>query len=175
MYHAGCPDNNFMKTVQEVYQESIERIQSVDAIAEVSSKILELTDALYKKELQNWSADMISRAITSLAILRVNLGQTMANSVAMYDISYLHRKMRYASEWQPTKQALMEEIGKATVQDIESQVLQTIAEDQESELKNKHYAEQLRILYDSTETLITAMQSRLSVLKQERSESRYQT
>lgn len=163
-----------MKTVQEVYQESLDKIAEVDAITKVTSKITEITNALYRKELQEWSGDEISRAILSLAVLRVRLGQEMANAVAFYDISYLHRKMRYASEWQPTKMSLTRELGKATVQDIETEVLLNIANEQESEIKSKHYAEQLRILYDSTETLITAMQSRLSMLKQEMRESSYQ-
>jgi len=97
----------------------------------------------------------------------------MANAVAYYDISYTYRKMRYASEWKPTKAALSMELKRATIQDIDSEILANIAQEQEDELKNKHYAEQLRTLYDSTETLITAMQSRLGVLKQERYETRH--
>lgn len=161
-----------MKTVEEIYQESLERISSVDAITEVQGKIMEITDALYTKELSEWTGDQVSRAIASLAVLRVNLGREMSNAVAYFDISYLHRKISYANEWKPTKDALNKTMSKATVQDVESEVMQKIADEYEAELKNKHYAEQLRILYDSTETLITALQSRLGVLKAEKYESR---
>ena len=162
-----------MKKPDELYNESLARIQGVDAITEVSKKILEITNALYQNELKDWDGDKLSRAITSLAVLRVNLGKEMANAVAYYDISYTYRKMRYASEWKPTKAALSMELKRATIQDIDSEILANIAQEQEDELKNKHYAEQLRTLYDSTETLITAMQSRLGVLKQERYETRH--
>jgi vancomycin resistance protein YoaR len=161
-----------MKTADQLYNESLERINTVDAITEISKKILEITNALYQNELKDWDGDKLSRAITSLAILRVNLGQEMANAVAYYDISYTYRKMRYASEWKPTKDKLNKQLKRATIQDIDSEIMQQIADEQEAELKNKHYAEQLRTLYDSTETLITAMQSRLGILKQEMYESR---
>lgn len=163
-----------MKTVDEIYQESLSKINSVQIITEISVKIKEITDALYNAELREWTGDEISRAITSLATLRVNLGREMVDAVAYFDISYLHRKMSYANEWKPTKSELNKTMTKATVQDIDSEVMNKIAEEYEAELKNKHYAEQLRILYDSTETLITALQSRLGVLKAERYESRTQ-
>lgn len=163
-----------MKTANELYNESLERINEVDAITEIAGKVLEITNALYQRELGNWTPDQLSRAIASLAVLRVNLGQEMANAVAYYDISYTYRKMRYASEWKPTKAALNQELKRATIQDIDSEIMQEIAAEQEEELKNKHYAERLRTLYDSTETLITAMQSRLGILKQERYEARHQ-
>ena len=164
-----------MKTADQLYNESLERINTVDAITQISKKILEVTNALYQNELKNWDGDKLSRAITSLAVLRVNLGQEMANAVAYYDISYTYRKMRYASEWKPTKAALNMELKRATIQDIDSEIMQNIATEQEAELKNKHYAEQLRTLYESTETLITALQSRLGILKQERYETRHQS
>jgi len=162
-----------MKTAKELYNESLAEINQISVITDISNKIKEITDALYKKDLQNWSGDKLSRAISSLAVLRVNLGIDMVNAVAYADMSYLSRKMTYASEWNPTKQHLTAMANKATVQDIESEVLMKIADQQESELKAKHYAEQLRIMYDSTETLIMALQSRLGVLKQEKQETRH--
>lgn len=161
-----------MKTVDEVYQESCERIEKAEVVGEVAVKIREITTALYQNELRDWGGDEVSRAITSLAILRVNLGREMADSVAYFDISYLHRKITYANQWKPTKDRLNKVMTRATVQDIDSDIMGQIADEYEAELKNKHYAEQLRILYDSTETLITALQSRLGVLKQDRYESR---
>jgi hypothetical protein len=161
-----------MKTVDQIYNESVEKIQSVAAITEVSNKIQEITNALYQGELKDWNGDRISRAIASLAVLRVNLGREMTDAVAYFDISYLHRKISYANEWKPTKAELNAKMTKATVQDVDSEVMIKIAEEYENELKNKHYAEQLRILYDSTETLITALQSRLGVLKAEQYEMR---
>ena len=162
-----------MKTTKQIYEESLAEIKSVDIISDISNKIIEITEALYKKDLQNWSGDQISRAITNLAVLRVNLGQDMVNAVAYADMSYLSRKMTYASEWNPTKQHLTALANKATVQDIESEVAIKIAQIQEDEIKAKHYAEQLRILYGSTETLIMALQSRLGVLKMEKQETRH--
>lgn len=162
-----------MKTVNEIYQESINRINNTEIVTQIGWKIKEITDALYNSELRDWSGDEISRAISSLAVLRVNLGREMADAVAYFDISYLHRKISYANEWKPTKSELNKIMTKATVQDIDSEVMIKISEEYENELKNKHYAEQLRILYDSTETLITALQSRLGVLKADRYESRH--
>jgi len=163
-----------MKTINEVYEDSIDRISKVDLLNEVSSKIFEITNALYKKELGKWSGDELSRAVLSLAVLRVRLGETMVNAVAYYDISYMHRKMRYANEWQPTKSHLNNVLNKATVQDVDNAIIKKLEDNLEEEVKYKHYAEQLRTLYDSTETLITALQTRLGVLKQERAESQYQ-
>lgn len=163
-----------MKTPNELYQESLKEIEMVEVINEVSLKIKEITDALKKRELANWTGDQISRAVASLAVLRVNLGTEVANSVAFYDMAYLSRKLKYANEWKPTKDAINKRINKATVADIDSEIMQKLEGDIEAELKGKHYAGQLKILYDSTETLITSLQSRLSILKQERYETRHQ-
>lgn len=162
-----------MKTVQEVYKESIERINKEPVITGIAGEIKRITEAMEKVELQNWSPDQLSRALTKLAVLRVNLGQEMADAVTYYDLSYLHRKIKYASEWKPTKDQLNKVLNKATIQDIDSVIVEKIAPDSQDEIKQKHYAETLRILYDSTETLITALQSRIGVLKQERQESRF--
>jgi len=43
-----------MKKPDELYNESLARIQGVDAITEVSKKILEITNALYQNELKDW-------------------------------------------------------------------------------------------------------------------------
>ena len=162
-----------MKTIEEVYQESLARIEKAEPITEIAKEIKRVTDALGKNELSGWSADLLSRAFTKIAILRVNLGAEMANAVTYYDISYLNRKIRYAAEWKPTKDKLSRTLKRATIQDIDSAIQEKLADLQMDELKNKHYAEALKILYDSTETLITTLQSRLSVLKQERKEARY--
>ena len=164
-----------MKTPTELYNESLAEIEKIDVLNEVSLKIREITDALYSKDLSNWTGDQISRAITSLAVLRVNLGVEVANSVAFYDMSYLSRKVKYANEWKPTKDALNQRLQKATNADIDSEIMQKLESDIEEELKGKHYSGQVRILYDSTETLITALQSRLGIIRAERYESRHQT
>lgn len=160
------------KSLDEVYNETLNKINNEHALNEISKEILKITSALAKAELQNWSADMISRAITKLAVYRVNLGIEMANSVMKYDYSYINRKMKYASEWKPSKDKLNDELKKATVQDVDSYIMQKIQSVQIEELNSKFMAERLRVLYESTETLITALQSRLGVLKQERIEAK---
>jgi hypothetical protein len=48
-----------MKTAKELYEESLAEIERVNVISDISNKIKEITDALYQKELQNWSGDQI--------------------------------------------------------------------------------------------------------------------
>jgi hypothetical protein len=163
-----------MKTLQEVYNSSLDQINTQSCINDIVKEIQLVTTALQNKEISKWTGDELSRALTKVAILRVNLGIEMADAIAYYDFSYLHRKITYASEWKPTKQRLNETLNKATVQDIDSDIQQRIEEKSTEELKNKHYAERLRIVYDATETLISSLQTRLSVLKSERLESKYQ-
>ena len=162
-----------MKTLDEIYQDSLKKIEEAGTINEITAEIMRVTDALKKTELKNWSADQVSRAITTLAVLRVNLGAQMADASSYYDFAYLSRKIRYASEWKPTKDALGKTLQRATVQDVDSAIIQKTADDQVREIELKHLADKLKVIYDSTETLITALQSRLGVLKQERAESRY--
>jgi len=163
-----------MKTVEEIYNDSLNQINTIEVLTEVTGRIKEITTALYNKDLQNWTGDQISRAITSLAVLRVNLGIELADAIAHYDMSYMYRKVRYANEWKPTKDALNKKLTRATIQDIDSDIMEKLEEDLVNEQQRKHYSERMRILYDSTETLITALQSRLSILKQERYKSRSQ-
>ena len=161
-----------MKTVKEVYEESLAAINKTSVIVEVASEIKKITEALGKRDIQNWSADQLSRALNKIAVLRINLGIEMANSMAYYDMSYINRKLRYAAEWKPTKSKLNEVLQRATVQDIDSAIMEKLAGDYLEELSKKHLAETLKVIYDATETLITALQSRLGLLKQERFEAR---
>lgn len=163
-----------MKTVEEIYNDSLNQINTIEVLTEVTGRIKEITTALYNKDLQNWTGDQISRAITSLAVLRVNLGIELADAIAHYDMSYMYRKVKYANEWKPTKDSLNKKLTRATIQDIDSEIMGKLEEDLVGEQQRKHYSERMRILYDATETLITALQSRLSILKQERYESRSQ-
>lgn len=162
-----------MKTLDEAYQDSLKKIDEIGVINEITKEIARITDALKMTELKNWSPDQLSRAITTLAVLRVNLGAQMADASSYYDFAYLSRKIRYASEWKPTKTHLNEIMTRATVQDVDSEITNKIADDQYREIELKHLADKLKVIYDSTETLITALQSRLNVLKAERIESRY--
>jgi len=162
-----------MKTINEIYNESLEKINKETSITGISKEIQLVATALQNKEISKWSADDLSRALTRIAVLRVNLGQEMADATAYYDISYLNRKIIYANEWSPTKSKLSDKF-KPTVQDVDSKIQQKLADQQFEELQNKHFAEKLKILYDSTETLITALQSRLSTIKAERFETKYQ-
>jgi len=162
-----------MKTVKEVYEESIEKINNAGAITEIASEIKKVTEALNKFELSKWSADQLSRALTKLAVLRVNLGAEMADAVAFHDISYTHRKIKYANEWKPTKDKLNKVMTRATVQDIDSVIIDKLKKEYQDEITQKHYAERLKVMYNATATLITSLQSRLGVLKQERSEARH--
>lgn len=163
-----------MKTVDEIYNDSLKQINTIESINEIADKIREITTALYNKDLQNWTGDQISRALTSLAVLRVNLGIELADAIAHYDMSYMYRKVRYANEWKPTKDSLNKRLQRATIQDIDSEIMEKLEDDLVEEQKRKHYSERMKVLYDSTETLITALQSRLSILKQEQFESRSQ-
>ncbi len=150
-----------------MYEKSIENINQSTIQIEIVEQIRLVTDALITKKLGSWTGDEISRALSTLAVLRVNLGEEMANAVAKYDFSYLHRKIRYASEWKSNKVKLNKTMEKATVGDIEAETQQGILDELRLENENKHYGERLRILYDSTGTLISALQSRLNVLKTE--------
>lgn len=162
-----------MKTAKELYDEATKEINNLEALNEISGEIKKVVKAMTDRKLESWSADMLSRALTRLAILRVNLGNEMADQVALYDYSYINRKITYASEWKPTKDALNKTLSRATVQDIDSTIVKKLEEDYQKEVMQKHYAERLKTLYDSTSTLITALQTRLSVLKNERREARY--
>lgn len=155
----------------ELYEQSVKRIQSFDFFNEVVLEIQKITDALTSREIGKWSGDELSRAISKLAILRVNLGQEMSDATAKYDFSYLSRKIKYAKEWKPTKEKLNAQLNKVTVSDIENEIVNKISDIQSAEIENKHYADQLKTIYDSTETLITALQSRLGFLKQEMRET----
>ena len=99
----------------------------------------------------------------------------MADAIAFYDFAYLNRKIRYAAEWKPTKDHLNEITSRATIQDIDSALMIKLSEDHRKELFKKHYSERLRILYDATENLITALQVRIKVMESERRESKYAT
>jgi hypothetical protein len=162
-----------MKSVEELFSEALGEINGVEVMNEIALEIKKVTEALAAHELEKWSSEMLSRALTKISILRVNLGSEMADAIAMYDYAYLNRKFRYASEWNPTKDKLSTALKKATVQDIDSTIMIKLYDDNRRELIKKHYSERLKILYDSTATLITALQTRIKVIDTERKESQY--
>ena len=160
-----------MKT-EELLNNSLRKIQETTVHEEVYETIRQVTDALARKQF-DFTGDDISRAIAKLSVLRVNLGEAMVDAIAKYDFSYLNRKIQYANEWQTQKVELNKKIDKLTNPDVEAEVQEQIKELLIEEIENKHYGERLRILYDSTSLMISALQSRLNVIKQEKVETSY--
>lgn len=157
--------------MEKEFEKALDKSKSVPE--GIAPEIMKIVMALSKKEINEWTGDQISRALSRLAVLRVNLGQDMVDTMSEYDFSYLNRKIKFASEWKPTKKKLIEKYGKATISDIENRLLEEMAEEHQRELENKYTAEQARTLYDSTGTLITALQTRLKVLEKEKTETQY--
>lgn len=138
-------------------------------IDEVRNEILKITDWLKNHDLDKLSGSDITRAITRLSILRVNLSQALAEAIGDYDLSYVSRKIQYAKEYNNFKSRTDE---KLTQKDLDSMTLDKIAMTLEREIENKRYSDGLKFLYDSSSTLIMALQSKLKLLINEKSEVR---
>lgn len=159
-----------MINTENQFNNTIKTLNEMESLLPIMEQIDVIVKWFINKEFDKITGDEISRAIVKLSALRVRLGVKMAEAGALYDLAYINRKFRYYSEWKPTKDKLVEKIGKATVQDIESEVqLQMIKEIMDEQSK-KHIAETMKVYHDTSGTLVTSLQSRLKVLMAERRE-----
>lgn len=164
-----------MINTKDHFEQTVKELSEIEPLIPVMAEIKKVVDWFVEDldRFDNLSPDQISKAVAKLAALRVNLGVEMAKASSLYDLAYIERKFRYAAEWKPTKQKLYDLVGKATIQDIEAEVQKKINDQILEEQRKKQIAETLKAYYDTSETLITALQSRLGVLKAERFESRH--
>jgi hypothetical protein len=133
----------------------------------IEDEILKIIDWFKNQELTKITGENIVKAIYKLSILRVNLGQELAEAISDYDLAYLGRKVQYAHEWNKLKDDLTK---KLTQKDMDSNTLLRIKEIQEKELEIKKHADNLKFLYDSSATFIMTLQTRLRQLENDRYE-----
>jgi len=137
-------------------------------INEIKEEILKISKYIEDNNINNLTGDEISRAVTRLAVLRVNLGQEFAQATGDYDFSYIARKIEYASQYNRFKAEATE---KLTQKDLDSATIVSIGDMMKKEADNKFISDSLKILYDSSGTLISTLQTRLKVLENERREA----
>lgn len=135
---------------------------------EIAQKIIEITQDIQSRKIQDLTGDQVSWYITKLAILRVNLGIELAQAVNDYDLSYIGRKINYAKEYTRFKNTVEE---KLTQKDLDTATIMTIGDLMKQEMELKKAADSLRLLYETSQILISSLQSRLRVLTQERKDS----
>lgn len=159
-------------TPEEQFDISAKKIEQ-NALGEVSREINEIVKYLASHKEFDFTADQISRAMNKLAVLRAGLGEIASDAGILYDMTYGDRKFKRAGEWIAQKEESNKMINKLTNPDIEAIVEQKIRENVIDELEKKHFAERLKILFDSTALIVSTLQSRLSYLKSEKQETAY--
>lgn len=133
----------------------------------ISATIMKAVDWIKKYKLSQLSGDVIAEFIYKLSVLRVNLGQELAQAIGEADLAYLGRKVQYASEWNIIK---AQTDLKLTQKDLDSATILEIKEIQEKELELKRYADGLKYLFDSSGTLIMSLQTALKQKEREKAE-----
>lgn len=127
---------------------------------EITTKIFEIRDKLAEKEVEAWTPDQLSRAMTTLALLNMSLGGMVMDLYSRWKDKEMQRKVGIAQlELDYAKSNPM------TVARAKAQVNGVELYAQENEAEHDHRI--LQALYRDTESLISVLQSRLRQLGNE--------
>jgi len=137
-------------------------------IRNIAKQIIQTSNYIKNEDIANISGDKLSEHIIKLATLRVNIGEALALIGSKYDFAYIGRKIAYAKEFNRLGQLVDQ---KLTNKDKEALTHLTVGDIMNKEVELKKQADYLKILYQSSATLISTLQSRIRVLEQERKES----
>lgn len=143
-------------------QAEAQKIKEVEVVAEINRVLY----TLKLKEVKDWDADELARAVSKLAMLNINLSEMVAEATLVANSSYAFRKFRFSKEYK----ALRREID-SKVKDSELEAQELISEDVEKELVTQYQADLLKGLYDSVDKFISVVQSRLKHYGNERGQS----
>lgn len=139
-----------------------------EAMNNTVKQVDKIVEALESRKMENWKGDEISRAISELAVLKVRLGELVADAEFMYQSAYNARKynhadnsLRHSQDNTISKAKELAELGNKENRRAESETL-----------RDYRY---LRNKYEDIGTLIMTLQSRLKYLRDEKVESNYQT
>ena len=164
-------------TAIDEIKSSLENIQSKICSIEEVQKTQEIIDFLNERltadKYSTLSADWLSRAAMKLSVLNINIGTMASEAMMAANMSYAFRKFQYAKEWNPTKKRL-NELSKATIQDIDSDIISRNWANEKIELENKAFADRLVILNKGIDSLLLAIGHRLKMLNQEKMTNKYQ-
>lgn len=163
-------------TISEI-ESSLDMIQSkignLDEIKKTQEIIDFLNERLTSKKYTTLTADWLSRIAMKLSVLNINIGSMASEAMLAANMSYAYRKFQYAKDWNPTKKRL-NELSKATIQDIDSDIVGRNWANEKIELENKCFADRLIILNKGIDSLLMAIGHRLKMLHQERTINKYQ-
>lgn len=145
-------------------------------VTQVKEILTYFNEQLDRKTFTNIGGDDMTRLMTKLAILNVNIGQYSADAVMAANMSYGYKKLAYASEWNPTKERLKFGATKApTVEDIKNELLVNGWDDFKTEMEKKLIADRLIALNKGIDSLLVAIGYRVKMIHQDNVTTRQQS
>ena len=111
--------------------------------------------------------DELSRCATQMSVLLCRIGEIVAEMTSRANEAYTYRKFKFLWNFNVLS-------NKMTIKERENIALDETFETYETELINRYLADMIKIKYDNYSRLINVLQTRLSVLKQERINSNLQ-
>lgn len=128
---------------------------------EVVDKIKEIQSKLESREVEKWTPDQLSRAMTTLALLNMTLGESVVEAYSAYRDKEMQRKVGMAQlELELSKDHPM------TVARTKAQVQGVELVDQENRAEYEYKL--VSSYHRSSENLVSVLQSRLRQLSNER-------
>jgi len=130
----------------------------------VINRIKDVIAEVLKVGTDSMTIDELATKQDELAGLNALLGSYASQAYREADFAYIDRKIAFANQWNPTKQAMIQSMDtKPTVQDIETGVTKKIEDQMREEIEKKHEADGMKILWDSTQQVLNSWASTIRV------------
>jgi len=153
-----------IKSVLDIVNSGIEKETEIVQASEILETFLK---AISEKTLDKIPADRIASANIKLSILNTNIGLKASEAVFQANMSYGFKKFEYASEWKPTKERISKAFGKATNDDVDSEIIKNQWETTKKEMELKLNADKLVALNKGIEGVMIALGYKLNSLRSE--------
>ena len=119
-------------------------------------------------EFLSWTGEKLINAQAKLSRYSENLDEHIHHHSSRSDFAYIWRKGQMAQDWQPTKVKLNNELGKATVKDIENKTIENYLGEQFYSLFHRKRADLLIGKVEAIDRMLRAIANRLKQLEREK-------
>ena len=153
-----------MKNPKELVAQAKNRAQKFYKSNEIVREVFITLENFERREIAEWTGDELSRFITKLATLSVNLGLLVAEKTLMSNASYIYQKWKRAYEYKRIRRT----VEKISQKDADDQAMMDTVMEITQEAENRYIADVIKTLHEDISRLVMAIQSRIKVLEGEK-------
>jgi len=160
-------EQKFKELEESFLKNQVSSVQ-IELILKLDSIINTLDVGKKDKGFLSWDGNKLISASEKLARYSETIGEFIYYHESRSDFAYIWRKGRYANDWLPEKENLRVELGKATIDDIESVLTKRYIDEQYYSMFHRRRADFLGRKMDTINKMIKIIDHRLWELQRQK-------